>query len=270
MQKGNYCDTVQVSEKTGISERTAEKGTYADNRELIEIAQGEDESEAMRASERLLELNRGLVRSIAVRFKDRGVELEDLMQIGTIGLLKAIRSFDLERGTCFSTYAVPMIFGEIRRTLRDEGPIKVGRYYKKLGIELMRARNTVIAEQGREPHVSELAEAVGVSIEEAAMALDAMAPITSLSDFVCGDEDGRVLEDTIADVDSLDANERFFDRLALREAILKMPEQWQKILALRYFRSKTQQQVADMLGLSQVKVSREEKKIVAFLQKELK
>ncbi len=269
MQKRNYCDSVQVSEKTGMI-AFKEKNIYSDNRDLIEIAQSEDEANAMLATEKLINLNKGLVRSIAIRFRDRGLDFEDLMQIGTIGLIKAVRSFDLERGTCFSTYAVPMIFGEIRRTLRDEGPIKVGRYYKKLGIELARARNEILNSEGTEPSISRLASMVGVSAEEAAMALDAMAPVSSLSDIVYGDEDGKALEDTIADTDSIDANQRFFDRMALKEAIAKMSEQWQKILMLRYFRNKTQQEVADMLGLSQVKVSREEKKIVAFLQSEMK
>ena len=270
MQKGNYCDTVQISEKTGMISSACDQNTYADNKELIRIAQSGDEESSMRATKILLEINTGLVRSIALRFRDRGIDFEDLMQIGTIGLLKAMRSFDLERGTCFSTYAVPMIFGEIRKTLRDEGAIKVGRYYKKLGISLLRARNEIMEKEGNEPSISRLAQAVGVSVEDASMALDAMAPISSLSDAVYGDEDGRVLEDTIADVDSIDANQRFFDRMALREAIAKMSEQWQKILILRYFRNKTQQQVADILGLSQVKVSREEKKIVAFLRNEIK
>ena len=268
MQKGNYCDALQISEDKGI-DRSVVEGDYGENRELIAIAQQEGEALARGACEKLVVSNRGLVRSIALRFRDRGVEIEDLMQIGTIGLLKAIRSFDLDRGTCFSTYAVPMIFGEIRRSLRDEGPIKVGRYYKRLGIELMRARNGIISAEGREPHVRELAAAVGVSPEEAAMALEAMSPIASLSDLVYGEEDGTELEDTLADLDSIDENDRFFDRMALREAIGKMPEQWQRILLLRYFRSKTQQEVADMLGLSQVKVSREEKKIVTFLKNEM-
>lgn len=270
MQKGNYCDAVQTSEDQGISFSQRDTREYGNNRELIQLARSLNESEASMATEKLVISNQGLVRNIAMRFRDRGVDFDDLMQIGTIGLLKAIRSFDLERGTCFSTYAVPMIFGEIRRTLRDEGPIKVGRYYKKLGIDLMRARNEIINNQGREPHVRELAQLVGVSAEEAAMALDAMTPPTSLSDLLYGEDDGTVLEDTLADVDSLDENSRFFERMALKEAIEKMSEQWQKILLLRYFRNKTQQEVADILGLSQVKVSREEKKIVAFLQKELR
>ena len=270
MQKGNYCDTLQISQETGMTPETDLSNDFSDNRALIELAQSADEGDAMLAMEKLLTVNRGLIRSIVVRFRDRGVDFEDLMQIGTIGLLKAVRSFDLERGTCFSTYAVPMIFGEIRRTLRDEGPIKVGRYYKKLGIDIMRARNAIVDAEGKEPHISRLALEVGVSVEDAAMALDAMIPPSSLSDFVYGEEDGTVLEDTLADVDSIEANERFFDRMALRAAIKKMPEQWQKIVLLRYFRNKTQQQVADILGLSQVKVSREEKKIVLFLQNEMK
>jgi RNA polymerase sporulation-specific sigma factor len=265
MQKGNYCNSVQISE----GEIRADNKGFEANRELIEIAQGGDVAAAEAASEELIKLNRGLVRSIALRFRERGMELDDLMQIGTIGLFKAIRSFDLERGTCFSTYAVPMIFGEIRRALRDEGPIKVGRYYKKLGIELMKAKNAIAEREGREAHIRELAEEVGVSVEEAAMALDAMSPITSLSDYIYGEDEGAVLEDTLADTDSTEATEHLLDRMALQRAISKMPSDWQRIVALRYFRNKTQQQVADSMGLSQVKISREEKKIVAFLQKEM-
>lgn len=268
MQKGNYCDAVQEIEDERIDKE--DRRSYSDNKLLIERAQSGCADISERATEELLELNRGLVRSIAMRFRERGMEMDDLMQIGTIGLLKAVRSFDLSRGTCFSTYAVPMIFGEIRRALRDEGPIKVGRYYKRIGIELVRARNAIMLREGREPHVRELAEAVGVSAEDAAMALDAMLPPASLSDLVYGEEEGRALEDMLADTDSIAANERLFESMALREAIAKMPEQWRKILLLRYYRNKTQQQVADALGLSQVKVSREEKKIVAFLQKEMK
>ena len=135
----------------------AEKREFENNNELIYIAQSDDEDEALSAIERLVEANRGLIRSIALRFRDRGVEFEDLMQIGTVGMLKAIRSFDLSMGTAFSTYAVPLIFGEIRRHLRDEGPIKVGRYYKKLGAMIMNERNRILAEEGREARIEELA-----------------------------------------------------------------------------------------------------------------
>ena len=270
MQKGNNGNTLQAIEEPNIECEDTRESAYSKNRELIVRAQSDDEVDSARATEELVILNVGLVRTIAIRFRDRGIEVEDLIQIGTIGLIKAIRSFDLERGTLFSTYAVPMIFGEIRRTLRDEGMIKVGRYYKTLGVQLMRAKNELMMQYGEDVHISQIAEAVGVSIEEAAAALDAMSAPLSLSDFAYGEEDGTLLEDTIADKDSLEYNKRFFDRMALREAISKMNDRWQKILVLRFFRNKTQQQVADALGLTQVKVSREEKKIVEFLRKELK
>ena len=243
------------------------KYNYGDNRALLAEAQCGNEEIAMLATEKLLEVNRGLLRSIAVRFKDRGVELEDLMQIGTIGMIKAIRSFDLERGTSFSTYAVPLVFGEIRRYMRDEGPIKIGRYYKKLGASLMNARNTILAEEGREAHIDELAKICGVSAEEAAMAIEAISPIISLSDRAFfGDEDSIEIGATIADSDSEEELERLRDKIALGEAISQMSDMWKKIVLLRYYRNMTQQQTADALGLSQVKVSREEKKIVEFLR----
>ena len=250
---------------------TAEsKSNYENNRELLVIAQGNDDRRSMAATERLLEINRGLVRSIAMRFKDRGVELEDLMQIGTIGMIKAIRSFDLERGTTFSTYAVPLIFGEIRRHIRDEGPMKVGRYYKKLGASVMNARNKILLSEGREAHVEELAELCGASVEEIAIAIDAISPIISLSDKAYGaDEDGIELELTIADTEEEANMERLCDKIALSEAISQMPNIWQKIVLLRYYRNMTQQQTADSLGMSQVKISREEKKIVEFLREKM-
>ncbi len=260
----------RVSEGAEDPKTEYSKSSFSENRALIEAAQRGEIREAERAADELLRLNRGLVRSIALRFRDRGLDFDDLMQIGTIGLLKAVRSFDLERGTCFSTYAVPMIFGEIRRTLRDEGLIKVGRYYKKLAADLMRAKNEIMEAEGEEPRISRIAEAVGVSTEEAAMALDAVAAPLSFSDYVYGEEDGTLLEETLPDKDSIDENERFFDKMALREAISLMSDEWQRIVLLRYFRGKTQQQVADALGLSQVKVSREEKKIVAFLREKMR
>jgi len=171
-----------------------ENNRYAGNARLIEEAQAGDEA----AMERLIVLNMGLVRSLAVRFKDRGTEMEDLIQIGTIGMIKAIRSFDLSRGTTFSTYAVPLIVGEIRRHLRDDGMIKVSRTYRRIGVALMNAQNRIRSEEGRDPTIGELAELCGVSPEEAAISLDAIAPVSSLSDTVYGEE-GVTLEGTIAD-----------------------------------------------------------------------
>ena len=238
------------------------------NRALIAAAQAGDDS----AMEALVVENAGLVRSLAQRFCGRGTELEDLMQIGTIGMIKAIRSFSLERGTAFSTYAVPLIVGEIRRHLRDDGMIKVSRSYKKLGAQLMRVRSEIIAAQSREPSVRELAELCGVEAEEAAMALDAISPVRSLYDpLPGGDGSGtpQTYDAVLPDEDSATELERMQDRLALSQAIARMQPLWQRIILLRYYRNRTQQQVADQLGLTQVKVSREEKKIVAYLREAL-
>lgn len=243
-------------------EEERENGRYAANPELILRAQAEDEA----AMEELVTLNMGLVRSLAIRFRDRGTEMEDLIQIGTIGMIKAIRSFDLSRGTTFSTYAVPLIVGEIRRHLRDDGMIKVSRTYRRIGMAIMNARNRICTEEGRDPTIDELAELCGVTPEEAAIALDATAPVSSLSETVYGEE-GITLEGTIADEDN--DMEKLSDKIALNQAISRMQPLWQKIVLLRYYRDLTQQQTADRLGLSQVKVSREEKKIMAFLREQL-
>ena len=227
---------------------------------LIEQAQAGDEA----AVEEIMRLNMGLVRSISLRFRDRGTEMEDLMQIGSIGMLRAVRSFDASRGCAFSTYAVPLIIGEIRRFLRDDGLIHVSRTAKKLGMDLMGARAAIVRREGREPRLEELASICAVDVHEAAAALDAISPVGSLSEPVWGEEDGVTLEMTVADADnSLD---QLFDRIALGQAIAGMPPLWRRIVLLRYFRDMTQQKTAEALGLTQVKVSREEKKIVAYLR----
>ncbi len=237
---------------------------------VVKAREGGGESEAaMDATEELIRRNMGLVKKIALRFSGRGVELEDLIQIGTIGLIKAIRSFDTERGTQFSTYAVPLVFGEIRRHMRDEGPIKVGRYYKRLGAQILNFKNKIFAEEGREAHVGELAELCGVSVEEAAMAIDALSPMASLSDSAYGDDEGATLGDILTDEDSLGESERIIDRIAISQAISGMPPLWQKIVTYRYYRNLTQQQVGELLCITQVKVSREEKKIMEYLRREL-
>ncbi len=216
----------------------------------------------------MVEENMGLVRTVAKRFLDRGTEYEDLIQIGTIGMIKAIRSFSVERGTAFSTYAVPLIVGEIRRHLRDDGPIKVSRIYKRQGMALMREKNRIQTVEGREPCLSELAERCGVTQEEAAISLDALSPIASLSEFLYGEET-VTLEGILPDEEEERENERLADRIALTQSIGKMPPVWRQIVILRYYRNMTQQRVAELLGLTQVKVSREEKKILAFLRREL-
>lgn len=237
---------------------------YERNTALLErVKEGDSEAEAL-----LLEENAGLVRRVVRGFLDRGTEYEDLIQIGTVGMLKAIRSFSLERGTAFSTYAVPLIVGEIRRHLRDDGLLKVSRIYKKQGLALMHEKNRILAAEGREAGIAELAEHCGLCVEEAAISLDAISPVTSLSDSVFG-EDSVTYESFLADTDSLDEAERICDRVALAQSIAKLPPEWRKIILMRYYRNMTQQQTAAALGLTQVKVSREEKKILAELKKEL-
>ncbi len=244
-----------------LSEAADEK--YRQNIALATRAQSGD----IDAENEIVNANSGLVRSLALRFRGRGIELEDLIQIGTIGLLKAARSFDPERGFAFSTYAVPLIVGEIKRSLRDDGLIRVGRQQKKLGMDLLGARTRIMNEEGREPTVFELAEMCGTTPEDAAMALDSISPIYSLSDSGDSDQAGLSLESRLADPDN--EIERTRDRVALGQAINKLPPLQRKIVLLRYFRDLTQQQTANELGLSQVKVSREEKKILEFLKNEL-
>ena len=236
------------------------------NLELIYRAQSDNEADAMLALETIIEENMGLVRSIALRFRDRGTDYDDLVQIGTIGMIKAVRSFEISREVVFSTYAVPLIMGEIKRHLRDDGPIKVSRIYKKLSMDIGRARNKILTDEGREPSVLELAKICGVTQEEVAIALETVNPIASLSE-TFGEDDKLTLESQLASNDH--EIEKMNDKIALGQAISNLPQEWQKIITMRYYRNMTQQQVADALGLSQVKISREEKKILAALRQEL-
>lgn len=234
---------------------------YRENLALIERAQEGDEE----ALSRLIETNMGLVKSIATRFCGRGTDFEDLVQIGCMGLIKAVRTFDLARGCVLSTYALPLIFGEIRRFLRDDGPIKVSRVQKRLAASIMAEKERLASLGMTDVPLSLLAKNCGVSNEEAAEALDALAPLRSLSEPLAGD-DGNTLENTLADEDG---QEKFFERVALSAAIEKLPGLKRKIIILRYFKDCSQEKTARILGLSQVKVSREEKKILSFLREEL-
>ncbi len=235
--------------------------TYDANILLLSRARQGDEE----ATRELCERNGGLVRSVALRFVGRGAEYDDLVQIGSIGMLRAIRSFDESRGCAFSTYAVPLIMGEIRRFLRDDGLVKVGREQKRLGAVLLRARERYISEHGSEPAISEIAAQAGVSAEEAACALEAASPVAMLSDPIFDDE-GACVENTISDQTE---SERVFDRIALSDAIAKLPALWRRIVVCRYFHDMSQQKTAELLSLSQVKVSREEKKLLAFLREQM-
>jgi len=236
---------------------------YINNLELIELSKNGDK----RALEELVENNIGLVRSVASRFRDRGVEYDDLVQIGSIGIIKAIKSFDTSFGTAFSTYAVPMIIGEIKRFLRDDNIIKVSRDTKKRGINIMRVKEDFKQEYGREPHTSELAELTGLSREEIIYALDAISPVYSLQDggtLNQGGDGENTLENFISDDN--DEIEAATNSIAIREALDTLPTMQRELIILRYFKNLSQQQTAKILEITQVKVSREEKKIFQKLK----
>ncbi len=234
---------------------------YTKNNELLRrIKEGDN-----KALDELVENNMGLVKSIVRRFVDRGCEFEDLLQIGTMGMIKAARSFDFGYSTVFSTYAVPLIIGEIRRFLRDDGMVKVSRTLKRDGACVMKHREDFMRDNGREPRVEELATLCGMTVENVVTALEAVSPIASLSEPV--GEDGMTLDGIIAaDENEIDIAT---DRIALFEAIRELPTMQRQIITLRYMRELSQQQTGDILGLSQVKVSREEKKILEKLRKAL-
>lgn len=233
-----------------------------DNTELLQRLRDGDES----ALETIVIRNMGLVRSVARRFLDRGTEYEDLVQIGSVGLMRAARSFDFSYNTMFSTYAVPLIVGEIRRFLRDDGMIKVSRSVKAQGAAIMRMKEQFSSEHGRDPTLSELSELCDLPPEEIAQTLEAISPIHSLSERV-GGEDGTTLEGLIADKE--DVIDALTDKIALHEAIGRLTKRQQEIIRMRYFCDMSQQQTGDALGLTQVKISREEKKILEILRKAL-
>ena len=236
--------------------------TREENDLLLRQAKDGDED----ALNRLIEGNMGLCRSIALRFRDRGAEYDDLVQLASIGMLKAVRSFDFSYGTAFSTYAVPLIIGEIRRFLRDDGAVKIGRGVKKLSADAMRKREEFVKEYGREPKTGELAELCGVETGELVFALGAANPVRSLSDPV-GDDDGVSVGELISDPD--DGIGRLTDRIALSEAVKGLPPLQRKLIYLRYCREMSQSEAGRVLGMTQVRVSREEKKIMEALRRAL-
>ena len=241
--------------------KTEEKNRFDRNVLLVrEYREGRRE-----AGEELCELNRPLVLKIASKFSGRGVEFDELCELGNIGLVKAINSFDFDKGCVFSTYAVPLIFGEIRRFLRDDGLIKVSREQKRLSALLNAERERRISEGG-DVSISSIAEAVGISAEDASVALFSSAPVRSLSESAYDEDDSTSLADLVFDEEE---EKRTFEWLALKMALEKLPPDSKKLITLRYFRDFSQVEVARIMGLSQVKVSREEKKILALLKKEL-
>lgn len=220
-------------------------------------------SRDIRERNELVECNIGLVHACANRFRGRGVDYEDLVQSGCIGLLKAADGFDETRGFMFSTYAVPAIIGEIKRIFRDGGAVKVGRSDKEKARNLMVLREQMINETGREPTISELAEKSGFDVAETSQLLCATLPVLSLT---VDDDNGECTE---LDVTTGDTTEEMGDSIALKAAMEKLEDRDKKIVEFRYFEGLTQTVTAKKLGMTQVQVSRREKVILQELRKKL-
>ncbi len=225
--------------------------------ELIRRSQAGDKE----AGEQLLSENSGLIWSVAKRFIGRGTDTDDLYQLGCLGFLKAVEGFDLDYGTMFSTYAVPKIAGEIRRFLRDDGTIKVSRTLKEHSASIKAARNFLTQKLGREPTVNEISEQIGITPEEIAVAETATAATESIQRE--NGDDGFSLENILTDTES---EELLVEKISLRQAIDKLPEREGLVIKLRYFHGLTQERVSKVLKVSQVQVSRIEKKALLSLK----
>lgn len=229
----------------------------SDLRELIARSQAGEEG----ATQTLVEENSGLIWSVARRFLGRGAEPDDLYQLGCLGFLKAVEGFDLEYGTQFSTYAVPKIAGEIRRFLRDDGAVKVSRSLKEQSATIKATRGRLLTALGREPTIQEISRQTGFTPEEIALAETATAATESIQRE--SGEEGFSLENILSDTES---EEKMLEKIALRQAVDALPEREQMVIRLRYFHALTQQRVAAVMSVSQVQVSRIEKKALGLLR----
>lgn len=234
----------------------------AEVKRLILLSQTGDN----KSRDTLVNCNIRLVWSVVQRFLNRGYDPDDLFQIGCIGLLKSVDKFDLSYDVKFSTYAVPMIIGEIQRFLRDDGTLKVSRSLKELGNKIRKTKDELSREHGRIPTINEVAEALQITPEEVVFAQDASKPPASIYETVFeNDGDPITLMDQISD----ESQDKWFDKLALNEAIGTLTERERLIVYLRYYRDQTQSEVANRLGISQVQVSRLEKKILQFIKTQI-
>jgi len=243
------------------------KNKYGDKnhtKELLEKAhRGEKD-----ARDILVQENMGLVGCIVKRFSGRGYEDEDLLQIGSIGLMKAIDRFDTSMDVCFSTYAVPMITGEIRRFLRDDGMIKVSRTQKEYAVKIKHAVDAYRQQYFKEPTIEEISTLTGLAMEEIACSYEATAGVESLDQTIFTNDGGEVcLMDKIQQEE--DAHELAVNRMAVRELVDRLPEVERNIIVGRYFLEYTQTQLAKQLGISQVQVSRIEKRVLEMMRKKL-
>jgi len=234
-------------------------------KELISLAQRGDEN----AKKQLIEENTGLVWSIVKRFANRGYEAEDLFQLGLIGLIKCIDKFDFSFNVKFSTYAVPMIMGEIKRFLRDDGPIKISRKMKELAVKAKMLEEAITKKTGKSPTVNYIAEQLDTTVEELVAALDSSREVESIYSTVYQNDGNPVyLIDKLTEKENSD--EKMIDNILLRQLIENLPKREKEIIKLRYFEDKTQTEVAKKIGISQVQVSRIEKRLLAFFRGELK
>lgn len=232
--------------------------------ELIRRSQDGDKA----ARETLIEENLGLIHHVVKRFLGRGVEAEDLFQIGAVGLVKAVDRFDLSFGVRFSTYAVPMIAGEIKRFLRDDSMIKVSRSLKELAVKAARLREQLLMERGEEPGVDELARHLKVEPEELVQAMDSSIEVESLQKVICqGSSEGVSLMERVEQ--GHDEQEELLRRMLLEELLSSLEPRERRLIVLRFFDDRTQTQVAMELGMSQVQVSRLEKKILSALKEKM-
>ncbi len=235
-------------------------------KELIEMAhEGSKEARDILVLE-----NMGLVYSIARRFAGRGYEMEDITQIGTIGLIKAIDKFDLEQPVMFSTYAVPMISGEIKRFLRDDGIIKISRTIKENGRRISIAGDKIMKEKGREATIEEIANETGMSIEDVAVASEASKGVDSIYRTIYHDDGNRVyVADRLAASAEESDSEKIMNHMLLEQTMHILNETEKTLIYMRYFQDRTQTEVAARLGISQVQVSRMEKKILLRMRKDM-
>lgn len=235
-------------------------------KELIEMAhEGSKEARDILVLE-----NMGLVYSIARRFAGRGYEMEDITQIGTIGLIKAIDKFDLEQPVMFSTYAVPMISGEIKRFLRDDGIIKISRTIKENGRRISIAGDKIMKEKGREATIEEIAKETGMSVEDVAVASEASKGVDSIYRTIYHDDGNRVyVADRLAASAEESDSEKIMNHMLLEQTMHILNETEKTLIYMRYFQDRTQTEVAAVLGISQVQVSRMEKKILLRMRKDM-
>lgn len=223
------------------------------------------------AKEKIVSDNTGLVWSIARRFVNRGYDLEELYQIGCIGLLKACDRFESRYGVQFSTYAVPLIAGEIKRFLRDNGAIKVSRILKQNGYQISKAKEALLHKYGREATLDELADYTGLCVEDIVMATEVNREVESIQQTICGKDGTQVslVERLVDEAQSEVAAENIMNRILVGQAMEKLGEMEQELIRLRFFEDRTQTEVAKVLGISQVQVSRLEKKILIQMRQNL-